>query len=174
MSVRPWPEQVERVAAFLRAAGAEARIEELGASGATAQEAADAIGCTLGQIVKSLVLVCDGDPVVALIPGDRRADTRRIARAVGARHARFARADEVEAATGFEPGAVAPFPLAHVDRVLIDRSLLEHHTVWCGAGSPRHLAALTPLELQRLAQAETSDVASRERLGEAEAESAPG
>ena len=69
---------------------------------------------------------------------------------------------------------MAPFPLARVDRVLMDRSLLEHRTVWCGAGSARHLAALTPLELQRLAQAETTDVASRERLGEAEAESVPG
>ena len=174
MGVGSWPAEVERVAAFLRAAGAEARLEELGSSGATAQEAADAIGCTLGQIVKTLVLVCDGAPVVALVPGDRRADTRRIARAVGARHARFARGDEVETVTGFEPGAVAPFPLTRVDRVLIDRSLLEHRTVWCGAGSPLHLAALTPLELQRLAQAETAEVAARERLGEAEAESAPG
>jgi prolyl-tRNA editing enzyme YbaK/EbsC (Cys-tRNA(Pro) deacylase) len=173
MSVTPWPEPVERVATYLRAAGAEARLEELRSEGATAQDAADAIGCTLGQIVKSIVLMCDGEPVVALLPGDRRADTRRIARTVGARHARIARADEVLSATGFEPGSVAPFPLAHVQRVLIDRVLLEQRTVWCGAGSPRHLAAMTPLELQRLTRAETTDVASRERLGEAETESVP-
>ncbi len=165
MAVAPWPEQVERVAAYLRAAGAEARLEELRLSCATAQEAADAIGCTLGQIVKSLVLVCDGIPVVALVPGDRQADTRRIARTVGARHARVARAEEVVSATGFEPGAVSPFPLDRVDRVLLDRSLLRHRTVWCGAGSSRHLAALLPLELQRLAQAEVADVTATERQG---------
>ena len=158
MVVSPWPEQVERVAAFMRAAGAEGRLEELRAIGATAQDAADAVGCRLGQIVKSLVLVCDGTPVLALVPGDRRADPRRVARVVGARHARIARPEEVVAATGFEPGAVSPFPLAHITRVLIDRPLLRHVVVWCGAGSSRHLAALTPLELQRLAQAEAADV----------------
>ena len=151
------------MAAYLRAAGAEARLEELHLSCATAQEAADAIGCTLGQIVKSLVLVCDGTPVVALLPGDRQADTRRVARTVGARHARVGRAEEVVSATGFEPGAVSPFPLDHVDRVLLDRSLLRHRTVWCGAGSSRHMAALLPLELQRLAHAEVADVTATER-----------
>jgi Cys-tRNA(Pro) deacylase len=168
VSISPWPEPVERVAAFLRAAGSEARLEALRTDGATAQEAADAVGCTLGQIVKSLVLMCDGTPVMALVPGDRRADTRRIARAAGVRHARFARAEEVEAATGFEPGGVAPFPLTEVERVLMDRSFLEHQIVWCGAGSSRHLVALTPLELQRLTRAETTDVASPERTGTSE------
>jgi prolyl-tRNA editing enzyme YbaK/EbsC (Cys-tRNA(Pro) deacylase) len=73
--VRPWPEPVERVASFLRQTGAEARLEELRVESATADAAADAIGCTLAQIVKSLVLVCDDQPVVALVPGDRKADT---------------------------------------------------------------------------------------------------
>jgi prolyl-tRNA editing enzyme YbaK/EbsC (Cys-tRNA(Pro) deacylase) len=160
MASTPWPDDVERVAAFMRAAGAEGRLEELRAAGATAEDAADAIGCTLGQVVKSLVFVCDAAPVMVLVGGDKRADTRRIARAVGARHARIARADEVTAATGFAPGAVSPFPLEHVDRVLLDRPILRHVTVWCGAGSTRHMAALAPLELQRLARAETADVSS--------------
>lgn len=165
MTLRPWPESVERVAAYLRASGAEARIEELRTGGATAQEAADAVGCTLGQVVKSLVLICDDRAVAVLVPGDRRADPRRIARVIGVRHARIARSDEVVAATGFEPGAVSPFPLTAVERVLMDRSLLRHRTVWCGAGSERHLAALTPLELQRLAHAQVEDVVSSERPG---------
>ena len=55
----PWPEPVERVAVFLRAAGAESRLEELASDAATAQAAAEAIGCALDQIVKSLVFVCD-------------------------------------------------------------------------------------------------------------------
>ena len=59
-----WPEPVERVAAFLRETGAEARIEELATPAATAQAAADAVGCTLGQVVTSVVLLCDASPVV--------------------------------------------------------------------------------------------------------------
>ena len=143
----------------MREAGAEGRLEELRAATGTAQDAADAIGCTLGQIVKSIVLVCDGASILVLVPGDRRADARRVAALVGVKHARVARPDEVVAATGFEPGAVSPFPSVAVARVLLDRSLLPHPLVWCGGGSPRHLVALAPLELRRLARAEIVDVA---------------
>jgi Cys-tRNA(Pro) deacylase len=152
-----WPEPVERVAAYLREAGAEARLEELESGTATAEDAARAAGCTLEQIVKSIVLDCDGEPVVALVPGDRRADLDKIASAAGAAKARFARPAEVEAATGFAPGAVAPFPLPKVERVLIDQSLLTHDVVWVGAGSETHLAALSPSALVRLSRARPID-----------------
>lgn len=158
--MEPWPETVERVASFLRSAGAEARLEQFDEATTTAEAAADALGCTLGQIVKSLVLVCDGRPLVALVPGDRRADLRRVATAVEARRARIARPEEVVAATGFEPGGVAPFPLAGVERVLIERRLLRHRTVWCGAGSERHMAGMTPEELVRLTRADVADLAA--------------
>lgn len=152
-----WPEPVERVAVYLRQAGAEARLEELESGTATAEEAAKAAGCILQQIVKTLVLICDGRPVVVLVPGDRRVDLDKIARTVGATKARIARAAEVEAATGFAPGAVAPFPLPDVDRVLIDQSLLTHDLVWVGAGSQTHLAALHPAVLVQLARAQSVD-----------------
>jgi prolyl-tRNA editing enzyme YbaK/EbsC (Cys-tRNA(Pro) deacylase) len=153
-----WPEPVERVAAFLRDAGAEARIEELDADTETAEQAARAAGTTLERIVKSLVFVCDGKAVVALVPGDRRADPDKIARAAGAAGARIAKRAEVEQATGFAPGAVAPFPLPGVDTVLLDRNLLGHDVVWVGAGSPTHLAALAAADLVRLARARPVDV----------------
>lgn len=155
--VAAWPEPVQRVSSFLRDAGAEARIEEFSA-GATAAEAASAVGCGLDQIVKSLVLVCDGRPVVALVPGDRRGDPEKIARAAGAEGARIAKADEVERATGFAPGAVAPFPLPAIETVLIERTLLRHPLVWAGAGSPNHLVGLAPIELGRLSRAQPTDV----------------
>lgn len=154
----PWPEAVERVAAFLRTSGAEARLEEYAVGTPTADAAADAIGCTLGQIVKSLVLLCDGTPVVALVPGDRRADTEKIARLTGAQRAAIATPAEVVAATGFEPGAVAPFPLPLVSQVLVERGLLRHQAVWAGAGSTRHMVALAPIELVRLASGRLEDV----------------
>lgn len=153
-----WPEPVERVAAFLREAGAEARIEEMGADAATAEDAARAAGATLDQIVKSLVFICDGRAVLALVPGDRRADADKIARAAAAVEARIARRAEVQEATGFAPGAVAPFPLPGVGTVLVDQSLLGHDRVWVGAGSTNHLAALAPADLVRLARAKSMDV----------------
>ena len=153
-----WPEPVERVAAFLREAGAEARLEEFESGTPTAKAAAEAAGCSLDQIVKSIVVVCDDRPLVVLVPGDRRADLSKIATAAGATSARIASAAEVEAATGFEPGAVAPFPLPRVvERVFVDRTLLAHDLVWIGAGSPSHLAVIRPAELLRLARAEPMD-----------------
>jgi prolyl-tRNA editing enzyme YbaK/EbsC (Cys-tRNA(Pro) deacylase) len=153
-----WPEAVERVAAYLRAAGAEARIEEFAQETPTAEDAAAAVGCGLPQIVKSLVFECDGRPILVMVPGDRRANGRKVARAAGGRRAAVAGPELVRSATGFEPGAVAPFPLPKVDRVFVDRSLLGHREVWIGAGSTRHLAALPPAELVRLARAQPVDV----------------
>jgi prolyl-tRNA editing enzyme YbaK/EbsC (Cys-tRNA(Pro) deacylase) len=153
-----WPDPVERVAAFLREVGAEARLEELAQDTPTAEGAADAIGCTLSQIVKSLVLVCDGTPVVALVPGDRKADTGKVARLAGARRAAVASAAEVVEATGFHPGGVAPFPLERVSTVLVDRALLRHGVVWAGAGSDRHVVGLSAIELVRLTRGRVEDL----------------
>jgi Cys-tRNA(Pro) deacylase len=152
-----WPEPVERVAGFLREAGVEARLEEFRTGTPTARDAARAVGCTLEQIVKTLVVMCDGSAAVTLVPGDRRADLGKIAAAAGAAKARIASAADVEKITGFAPGAVAPFPLPNVGRVFIDRTLLAHDTVWIGAGSPAHLAAVRPTDLLRLARAEPID-----------------
>jgi len=154
-----WPEPVERVAAVLRATAVDARLEEFPDGTPTAAAAARAVGCELPQIVKTLVFVCDERPVLALVPGDRRADAGKVSAGAGARGARVANADEVLAATGFEPGAVAPFPAPNVARVLMDRSLLRHELVWIGAGSPRHMAGLAPQDLVRVAKAEIGDLA---------------
>lgn len=153
-----WPESVERVAAFLVAHGAEARIEELSQDTATAADAAEAVGAEQAAIVKSLVAICDGSPVVALVPGDRRADLAKVARAAGAAEARIARAAEVEEFTGFTPGAVAPFPLPKVTAMLVENTLLAQELVWIGAGSTRHLAVLPAAELVRLTKARPADL----------------
>jgi prolyl-tRNA editing enzyme YbaK/EbsC (Cys-tRNA(Pro) deacylase) len=156
--MRAWPEPVERVAAYIRSGGAEARVEEFAAGTPTATDAARAIGCELADIVKTLVVMCDGRPSLVLVPGDRRADLEKVARAADAADVRVAGPAEVEAATGFAPGAVAPFPVSRVERVLMEQTLLARERVWIGAGSTRHLAGLAPTELMRLARARPVDV----------------
>ena len=157
-----WPEPVERVSAFLRASAVNATLQEFPDGTTTARAAAEALGCDQGQIVKSLVFICDEDAVLALIPGDRRCDERKGAAAAEAVEARIASADEVLEATGFEPGAVAPFPQAAIALTLIDRVLLQHATVWIGGGSSTHLISISPPDLVRLTDAEPADlVASR-------------
>jgi prolyl-tRNA editing enzyme YbaK/EbsC (Cys-tRNA(Pro) deacylase) len=157
--VEAWPEPVRRVSAALREAGAEARLEEFPAGTPTAEDAARAVGCGLRQIVKSLVFDCDGRSVVVLVPGDRRADPRKVAALTGARRARAAGGAQVEEATGFAPGAVAPFGLRAVERVLIEKRLLGESLLWVGAGTTRHMAGLPPTELVRISRGEPVDVA---------------
>lgn len=156
--VGAWPEPVERVSSFLRESGAEARIQEFPDGTPTARAAAEAAGCELDQIVKSLVFMCDDRPVVALVPGDRRCDPGKVAAAVEAGSARVAKPPEVEAATGFGPGGVAPFPLPNVHAVLMEPSFFRHGIVWAGAGSEKHMVGLSPTELGRLAKARPMDV----------------
>jgi len=157
--MKRWPEPVERVSAVLRAAAVDARIEEFGEGTPTARDAARAVGCELAQIVKSVVLVCDGAYVLALVPGDRRAADDAVRTAVGARDVRVAKAAEVVHATGFEPGGVAPFPQRAITQTLMDRSFFVHEEVWVGAGTETHMAALSPQELQRLTGARTVELA---------------
>ncbi|HZP73047.1 MAG TPA: YbaK/EbsC family protein [Gaiellaceae bacterium] len=153
-----WPEPVERVSTVLRAAGVESRIEEFEEGTPTARDAARAVGCELAQIVKSIVFVCDGVYVLALVPGDRRADERLVAAAIGAVDVRAARGGEVVEATGFEAGGVAPFPQRSISRTLIDPSFLQYTVVWIGAGSPTHMASLDPVQLVRLSGAATVEL----------------
>jgi prolyl-tRNA editing enzyme YbaK/EbsC (Cys-tRNA(Pro) deacylase) len=155
-----WPDPVERVSAVLRSAAVEARIEEFADGTPTAREAAKAVGCDLSQIVKSLVFVCDGAFVLALVPGDRRADEAAVREAVPAQLVRVARPDEVVHATGFEPGGVAPFPHRAVTQTLMDRSFFGHDVVWIGAGSASHMASIAPAELLRLSGARAVDLVS--------------
>jgi len=160
---QPWPEEVERVAAFLRESGAESRVEEFSEGTPTAEAAAKAAGCELAQIVKSLVFDCDGRSVLVLVPGDRRADGAKVAREAGCTAVRIAGAAQVRKATGYDPGAVAPFPVRDIQAVFLDRSLLQHDVVWIGAGSPQHMAVLTPTELLRLSRAQPIDAVETAR-----------
>jgi prolyl-tRNA editing enzyme YbaK/EbsC (Cys-tRNA(Pro) deacylase) len=153
-----WPEPVKRVSAVLRAAAVDATVQEFRDGTPTAEAAAAAVGVPVDRIVKSLVFVCDGAYVLALVPGDRRGDESLIAAAAGAAEARIARASEVVEATGFEPGGVAPFPTVAVTRTFVERLLFQHQTVWIGAGTDAHMASLAPADLLRLTHGATADL----------------
>jgi prolyl-tRNA editing enzyme YbaK/EbsC (Cys-tRNA(Pro) deacylase) len=157
-----WPEPVERVAEFLRRAAVESRVEEFPAGTKTAEDAARAVGCDVDQIVKSLIFVCDGRPVLVMIGGDRRADRAKVEAAVPCEKAKIAGPDEVRSATGFEPGAVAPFPLPGIETILVDQELLVHEVVWTGAGSHQHVLAIASADLVRLTRARSVDAVAED------------
>ncbi len=124
----------------------------------TAQDAARAIGCEVGQIVKSLVFVADGRPVLALTSGANRVDLERLGEAAGAGEVRRATPEEAREATGFAVGGTPPFGHPARVRTFLDRDLLGHDEVWAAAGTPDAVFPLTPAELRRTALAEVVDL----------------
>ena len=146
----------QRVQAALRELGIELEIQELDASTRTAQQAADAIGTELGSIVKSLVFLADGQPVIVLVAGDRRADPVKLKSLLRARRVMIADADQVRQATGYAIGGVPPFGHPTPLPVWIDRSLSRFATVYTAAGGPR---AILPIAFPRLVELTQGTVA---------------
>jgi prolyl-tRNA editing enzyme YbaK/EbsC (Cys-tRNA(Pro) deacylase) len=109
--------------------GLGVEVQVLPDSTRTAGEAAEAVGCAVGQIVKSLVFTRDGQPVIVLCAGDRRVAAERLG-------LRAASANEARAATGFSIGGIPPLGHDQSLETLIDESLRRFATVWCAAGTP--------------------------------------
>jgi prolyl-tRNA editing enzyme YbaK/EbsC (Cys-tRNA(Pro) deacylase) len=127
----------------------------------TAEDAARAIGCEVGQIVKSLVFVAGTEPFIALTSGSNRADTDLLRKQMGGREVRRANPEEARAATGFAIGGTPPFGHPRPLRVLCDRDLLGHPEVWAAAGTPDSVFPIAPDVLVRAAGAESADFAQR-------------
>src|SRR5256885_300374 len=132
----------QRLQDQLRALGLDAEVRELPDSTRTAQEAADAVGVELGQIVKSLVFIAADGPVLCLCAGDRRVDVAKLGDG-----ARQAKPDEVRSATGFAIGGVPPVGHEQPLRTMVDDSLRRFQTVWCAGGTAN---AVFPVEVEAL------------------------
>lgn len=113
----------------------------------TAAEAAAAIGCELSQICKSLIFAADGVPVLVLMDGASRVDMELLRRELGAEKVTRPKADVVRETTGYAIGGVPPFGHRTKTRVLADRSLLDHDTVWAAAGTGYTVFPMDPKSL---------------------------
>lgn len=123
----------------------------------TATDAARAVGCEVGQIVKSLVFVAGGRPVVALVSGANRLDERRLAEIAGG-PVKKADADTARVATGYSIGGVPPFGHATEVPIYMDRDLLGHAVVWAAAGRPDSVFEIPPERLRELSSAIVADL----------------
>ena len=150
---------VERVRRALDEAHLQGRIEEFPASTRTTQDAAIAIGTSVGQIVKSLVFLAADGPVLALMSGSNQLDLTRLSALTGAT-IRKADADAVRAATSYAIGGVPPLGFPNAIPTFIDRDLLQYETIWAAAGTPRHVFELAPSELVRITSGTVADLRS--------------
>jgi prolyl-tRNA editing enzyme YbaK/EbsC (Cys-tRNA(Pro) deacylase) len=146
----------DRVQAALEAAGLAIEVVKLSDSARTAQLAAEAIGTELGSIVKSLVFLADGEPVLVLVAGDRRADPVKLKALLQARRVMIADAERVKQETGFSIGGVPPVGHLQPLSTWIDQSLGRFETVYAAAGHPH---AVFPIAYETLIQLTNGHVA---------------
>ena len=152
----------QKVADAAQALGLDVEIVEFDQTTRTAQDAADTIGCQVAQIVKSLLFVVDGQPVMALVSGPNRLDERKLAalRGVGRKKVKRADADTAKTVTGFSIGGVPPFGHKASLPVYIDEDLTRFEVVWAAAGTPFAVFAITPQELVRASGGAVADLAA--------------
>jgi prolyl-tRNA editing enzyme YbaK/EbsC (Cys-tRNA(Pro) deacylase) len=158
-------EPVERVRQALAIAGLDpGLVRELPADTSTAEAAARAVNAPQGSIVKSLIFMADGAPLLVLVAGDQRADVKRL-RAIlqlSKRRLRIATAPEVLEHTGFEVGGVPPVGHQEPLQTLVDRTLSRFDTVWAAAGSPNAVFPIAYEQLVTITAARVLDLAESE------------
>jgi Cys-tRNA(Pro) deacylase len=155
-------ERVGRVRDALAALGHEAQVLDTGASTHTAEMAAAAAGCELGQIVKTLVAYVSGAPLFALVPGDRRLDDRLLAArfGVGRKQVKLADAAQVLELTGYPVGGVSPFGTPTTLPVLIDASFERFDVLWIAGGTAAAILPIRRADLVRYVDAEYAQIST--------------
>ena len=152
------PEGVQRVARSLQDKGHPHSPVMLDGAARTAQEAADALGISVGQIAKSIIFRRKSDDAAVLVitSGDKRVDEKKVDAIVG--KTGRADADFVKAKTGYSIGGVSPVAHATPPVTLIDRELFRFDEIWAAAGHPHGVFKLKPQDLERLTGAPVADV----------------
>lgn len=149
---------VDRVRAALQTSGIAAEILEFPAGTRTAEDAARALGTSVAQIVKSLVFLADGRPILVLASGANRVDTRKLAALCGARTVVKADAETVRRATGFGIGGVPPVGHLRALPTFLDQDLVGHAIVYAAAGTPRAVFPIAPDHLLSITGAHPVDL----------------
>lgn len=147
----PLPPSAQKVHSALRQAGFDGQVVEVPQSTRTAVEAAEAVGCAVGQIVKSIVFRAarSGRPILVVASGANRVNEKAAADLVGEPLAK-ADADFVRESTGFAIGGVPPLGHTQPIETFVDEDLMNFAEIWAAAGTPNALFRLTPADLVRL------------------------
>jgi len=151
---------VARVRAHAAQRGVDLQVKRFAATTRTAGDAAREIGTQVAQIVKSLVFIADGQPLIVLCSGENRVSVKRLADVLRATSVRRATADEAKAHTGFPIGGVPPFGHGRELEVIADSALNRFKTVWAAAGLPDAVFEITVDDLMRLSRARFATIAA--------------
>jgi prolyl-tRNA editing enzyme YbaK/EbsC (Cys-tRNA(Pro) deacylase) len=139
--------------------GLTCQVQELPSTTRTAQEAAQTIGCQVGQIVKSLVFMGKQTqkPILVVASGSNRVNEKKLSKLVSEPIKR-ANADFVREKTGFAIGGVPPVGHSECLETFIDEDLLKFQTIWAAAGTPNAVFKLTPNDLKIITKGKTVSI----------------
>ena len=149
---------VVRVVEAGRQLGVDVRPRRFPEGTKTAQDAANAIGVAVGQIVKSLVFAVDGVVLMAYVSGANQLDEKKLAAAAGGTKCSRVDADAVREATGFPIGGVPPFGHKTQLRVFVDPDLLQWPEVWAAAGTWNDVFGIEPHKLVEASEGLVTDL----------------
>lgn len=153
------PQSTQRVVTAGEAAGLAIDVQRFPEGTRTAEDAAAAVGCPVGAIAKSIVLMSDAGSILVLTSGGNRVDYGKVAAALDVTGVRRADATEARQATGYAIGGTAPWGHPAPLPILCDHDLLHHEVVWAAGGTPDRVFALSPQDLVRVSGAIVADVA---------------
>ncbi len=151
-------ESVKRVSKILSDFDSNLKVEVLNSSARTASDAAAALNCEVGAIVKSLLLRADESFILCLVSGDKRCSLNKIKKMINKKDVSMANADQVKSQTGFSIGGVSP--VAHLEKIeiLIDSSLSRYENVYAAAGHPNSIFKIAYKQLIKLTKGKEEDI----------------
>ena len=151
-------EPVKRVIEALSRFNENLKVKILEKTARTAKEAANALNCEEGAIVKSLVFKTETEFLVCLISGDNRCSLNKLKKVISKKDVSMASADEVKAQTGFTIGGVSP--VGHINNldIIIDKTLERFQIVYAAAGHPNSIFKIDFLKLKDLTKGKIEDI----------------
>ena len=157
-------ESVKRVVKVLSDFDSNLKVEVLNSSARTAADAAAALNCEVGAIVKSLLLRTDDSFILCLVSGDKRCSLNKIKKMINKKDVSMANADQVKSQTGFSIGGVSP--VAHLEKIkiLVDSSLSRYENVYAAAGHPNSIFKIKYNKLIELTEGQEEDIIQWENL----------
>ena len=151
-------ETVKKVQKFLKDFNQSLKVIVLENSARTAQDAATALGCDVGAIVKSLLFKTEDSFILCLVAGDKRCSLNKLKKIKNKRDVSMASPEDVKTQTGYTIGGVSP--VGHLNRVeiFIDRSLKRFNTLFAAAGHPNCVFDINFMNIQKITNGEIEDI----------------
>ena len=151
-------EPVQRVQNALKSYSSEIKVQILDQSARTANEAANALNCDVGAIVKSLLLKTENDFILCLISGDKRCSLNKIKKILNQKDVSMANAEQVKEITGYTIGGVSPIGHLNKIEIFIDVSLKRFSNIFAAAGHPNSIFKINFENLCKITNGSVKDI----------------